>query len=79
MASTSGSEQGGKSESFGQKRKYSNENERKKAWHSQHKEIYLSANMFTTWNDTKIKARYKGKAFYSDNNFAAHLLSLELQ
>ena len=74
MASTSGGAHGGKRESSGRKRKYSSENERKKAWNREHKKIYLSENMFVAWKDAKIEAGYKA---CSDNEFAAHLLSLE--
>ena len=74
MASTSGGTHGGKRESSGRKRKFSSGSERKKAWDKGHKKIYLSMNIFKTWNDAKIEAGYQA---CSDDDFAAHLIYLE--
>ena len=74
MAAIPGETHGGRRDNSGRKRKHEHSSSAQKTWNSRHKRVYLSLTIFESWKEAKVVAGY-GKA--SDNDFAAHLLSLE--
>ena len=74
MAAIQGKTHGGKRLNSGRKRKHEDSSSAQKTWNSLHKHIYLSLTIFDLWKEAKVNAGYGNS---SDNDFAAHLLSLE--
>ena len=74
MAATLSDSHGGRRDNSGRKRKHDGCTSAQRTWNSRHKRIYLSLQMFESWKEAKIVAGYENS---SDNDFAAHLLSLE--
>jgi hypothetical protein len=76
MASDQGAMHGGSRKNAGRKKVFSSRKEYRKLWEKEHRRIYLSAKIFDTWQEAKIRAGYERS---SDTDFAAHLLSLEFR
>jgi hypothetical protein len=76
MASDQGAMHGGTRKNAGRKKVFSSRKEYRKLWGEEHRRIYLSAKIFYTWQEAKIRAGYERS---SDTDFAAHLLSLEFR
>jgi hypothetical protein len=67
---------GGSRKNAGRKKVFSSRKEYRKVWEKEHRRLYLSAKIFDTWQEAKIRAGYERS---SDTDFAAHLLSLEFR
>jgi hypothetical protein len=67
---------GGSRKNAGRKKGFSSRKEYRKVWEKEHRRLYLSAKIFDTWQEAKIRAGYERS---SDTDFAAHLLSLEFR
>ena len=74
MAAIGGETHGGRRESSGRKRKHERSSSVQRTWNSRHKRVYLSLTIFQSWKEAKVDAGYRNSG---DNDFAAHLLSLE--
>ena len=68
---------GGSRKNVGRKKVFSSLKEYRKLWEEEHRRIYLSAKIFYTWQEAKIRAGYERSSV--DTDFAAHLLSLEFR
>ena len=74
MADAPSDSHGGRRDNAGRKRKHDGSTSSQKTWNSRHKRVYLSLRIFESWKEAKIVAGYGNS---SDNDFAAHVLSLE--
>ena len=78
MASTSGGQNphshGGLRNNSGRKKVFNSSSSRKREWEKSRRRIRLVENIYKSWLQAKLEARYSST---SDSEFAAHLLSLE--